>query len=233
MAAGMYTAVGVLSALVERDRSGEGQHVDVAMLDAQVALMENAIVRYTSTGEVPGPVGYRHPLSTPHQAFPASDGWVVVANVKDHNWALFCGLIGCDELATDERFQTSANRTRNYAALEPVLFEAFRKKTKLEWEQVLSPIALVGPVNSVDEVVADPQVNARAMLVDLPTWTGGTLKVSNTPVHHSRTPGGAKRGAAKPGEHAYEILAHAGYSQAEVDDLISAGVVGRLDDPRE
>ena len=99
MGAGMFTAIGVLSALVERDRSGLGQHVDVAMLDAQVALMENAIVRHTSTGQVQGPVGLRHPLSTPHQAFPAKDGWVVVANVKDHNWALFCATLGCDELA--------------------------------------------------------------------------------------------------------------------------------------
>jgi len=229
MAAGIFTAIGVLSALVERDRSGQGQHVDVAMLDAQVALMENAIVRYTSTGEVQGPVGYRHPLSTPHQAFPASDGWVVVANVKDHNWPLFCGLLGCDELATDERFLTSANRTRNYAALEPVLFEAFRRKTKAEWQQVLGSIALVGPVNRVDEVVADPQVAARDMLVDLPTWTGGSLTVSNTPVKHSRTPGGATRGAAKPGEHAYEILSHIGYTEEDVDRLVAEGVVGRLE----
>jgi crotonobetainyl-CoA:carnitine CoA-transferase CaiB-like acyl-CoA transferase len=177
---------------------------------------------------VQGPVGYRHPLSTPHQAFPASDGWVVVANVKDHNWALFCGLLGCDDLATDERFVTSASRTRNYAALEPVLFEAFRQKTKKEWETILSPIALVGPVNRVDEVVADPQVTAREMLVELPTWTGGALRVSNTPVKHSRTPGGARRGAAKPGEHATEILAHAGYSAEDVERFVAAGVVGRL-----
>lgn len=228
MAGGMFTAIGVLSALVERDRSGEGQHVDIAMLDAQVALMENALVRHTSTGEVQGPVGYRHPLSTPHQAFPAKDGWVVVANVKDHNWALFCGLLGCDELATDERFQTSATRTRNYAALEPILFEAFRQKTKKEWEEILSPIALVGPVNRVDEVAADPQVAARNMLVDLPTWTGGTLRVANTPVKHSRTPGGARAGAPKPGGDAYEILAHAGCSPEDVDRLIAAGVVGQL-----
>jgi CoA:oxalate CoA-transferase len=228
MGAGMYTAIGVLSALVERDRSGEGQHVDVAMLDAQVALMENAIVRNTSTGEVQGPVGLRHPLSTPHQAFPAKDGWVVVANVKDHNWALFCGLLGCDELATDERFTTSPIRTKNYEALEPILFEAFRQKTKAEWQEVLSPIALIGPMNRVDEVVADPQVNARNMIVELPTWTGASLRVSNTPVKHSRTPGGPERGAAKPGEHAFEILAHAGYSEADVQRLIEAGAVGEF-----
>lgn len=228
MGAGMYTAIGVLSALVERDRSGKGQHVDVAMLDAQVALMENAIVRNTSTGEVQGPVGLRHPLSTPHQAFPASDGWVVVANVKDHNWALFCALIGCDELATDERFLTNPVRTKNYPALEPILFEAFRKKTKAEWEAILGEIALVGPVNRVDEVVADPQVAARNMIVELPTWTGASLRVSNTPVKHSRTPGGATCGAPKPGADALEILGHVGYSTDEVGRLIEAGVVGEL-----
>lgn len=231
MGAGMFTAIGVLSALVERGRSGLGQRIDVAMLDAQVALMENAIVRYTATGEVQGPVGLRHPLSTPHQAFPASDGWVVVANVKDHNWALFCALIGCDELATDERFITNAIRTRNYAALEPILFAAFRKKSKAEWQEILSPIALVGPVNRVDEMVADPQVAAREMLVDLPTWTGASLRVANTPVKLSRTPGGASRGASKPGEHAEEILGLLGYTPAEVTGLIEAGAVGQFQEP--
>lgn len=228
MGAGLYTTIGVLSALVERDRSGQGQRVDVAMLDAQVALMENAIVRYTSTGEVPGPVGYRHPLGTPHGAFPAKDGWVVVANVKDHNWAFFCATLGCDELGFDERFLTSPDRTKNYAELEPVLFEAFRQKTKAEWQELLSPMALIGPMNRIDEVVADPQVNARDMIVELPTWTGGTMRVANTPVRHSRTPGGATRGASKPGEHATELLALAGYTEAEVANLIESGAVGEL-----
>ena len=225
MAGGMYTAIGVLSALVERASSGKGQHVDVAMLDCQVALMENPVVRYLSTGEVPGPVGFRHPLSTPHQAFPASDGWVVVANVKDHNWPLFCATLGCDELATDERFATNATRTRNYGALEPVLFEAFRKKTQKEWEALLSDIALIGPLNRVDQMVADPQVAAREMIIELPTWTGESLKVASTPVKHSRTPGGPQRGAAKPGEHSASILEAAGFEAGRIAGFIERGVV--------
>ena len=203
----MFTTIGVLSALVERSRSGLGQQVDVAMLDCQVALMENAIVRYTSTGEVPGPVGFRHPLSTPHQAFPASDGWIVVANVKD--WPLFCGVVGCDELALDERLQTNEGQTRHCAELE-----------------VLGDICLVGPVNDVAEVVADPQVDARGMLVDLPTWTGGALRVANTPVRLSRTPGGATRGAPAPGADTLEVLAkEAGLSQEAIQQLLSRGLV--------
>lgn len=226
MAAGMFTAIGVLSALVERQTSGLGQHVDVAMLDSQVALMENPIVRYFGTGEVQPRAGLRHPLSTPHQALPASDGWFVVAGVRDHNWQLFCGKIGADELAVDERFSENALRTRNYVELEPLMFEATRKRTKAEWIEELSDHFLVGPLNNIAEMAADPQVNHRNMIVELSTWTGGTLKVSNTPVKHSRTPGGAERGAAKPGEHSEEILHAAGFSADEVRGFVETGVVG-------
>lgn len=224
MAGGMFTAIGVLSALVERATSGLGQHVDVGMLDCQVALMENALVRHLATGEVPGPVGYRHPLSTPHQALPASDGWVVLAGVKDTNWQLFCGIIGCDDLITDERFAANASRTAHYADLEPILFEAFRKRTVSEWLDVLSEHFLIGPLNTVADMARDPQVAARDMIVELPTWTGGSLRVANTPVKLSRTPGGATRGASKPGQHTRDALADAGYSPAEIEDLIGRGV---------
>jgi CoA:oxalate CoA-transferase len=226
MAGGMFTAIGVLSALVERERSGLGQHVDVAMLDCQVALMENPIIRYFATGEVQKRAGLRHPLATPHQAFPASDGWVVVAGVKDHNWQFFCGKIGADALAVDERFTLNADRTKHYDILEPLLFEAFRKRTVAEWLEELGDEFLVGPLNTIADVAKDPQVHARNMIVELPTWTGGTLKVSNSPVKHSRTPGGAERGAAKPGEHSRSILAAAGYTDDDVEALIASGAVG-------
>lgn len=226
MGAGLFTAIGVLSALVERSKSGLGQHVDVAMLDCQVALMENPIVRHANTGEVPGPVGYRHPLSTPHQALPAKDGWLVLAGVKDTNWSLFCGLIGCDDLILDERFTKNADRTRHYDVLEPILFEAFRKRTVAEWLEALSSSFLIGPLNTVDRVVADPQVQAREMVVELPTWTGGSLRVSNTPVKHSRTRGGPSTGAARPGEHTADLLAKAGLSAEEVAELVARSIAG-------
>jgi len=226
MGAGLFTAIGVLSALVERSKSGLGQHVDVAMLDCQVALMENAIVRYANTGEVPGPVGYRHPLSTPHQALPAKDGWLVLAGVKDTNWELFCGLIGCDDLILDERFTKNADRTRHYDVLEPILFEAFRKRTVAEWLDTLSSSLLIGPLNTVDKVVVDPQVQAREMVVELPTWTGGSLRVSNTPVRHSRTRGGPTSGASRPGEHTADLLAKAGLSPEQVEGLVARGIAG-------
>ncbi|TAJ19322.1 MAG: CoA transferase [Dehalococcoidia bacterium] len=224
MGGGLWTTVGVLSALVERNTSGKGQYVDVAMLDAQIAFLENAIVRYTSTGEIPEPVGFRHPIGTPHQAVPASDGWVVIAGVKDSNWALFCGSIDADHLAVDPRFLKAADRTTNYEELEPLMFEAFRKKTMNEWLEILADVCWIGPMNNIAQAVADPQVNARDMLRELPTWTGGTLKVANTPVKLSRTPGGAERGAPKPGADTIDFLKKAGVDQAKIDSLIAAGV---------
>ena len=225
MAGGLFTAIGVLAALVERSRSGEGQYVDVAMLDAQVALMENAIVRHCATGVVPGPIGTRHPLNTPFQAFPASDGWIVIAGVKD--WALFCARIGRDELIFDDRFATRSLRNEHHAELEPLLNETFRTRTVDEWLAELSEVCLIGPMNTVDRVVADPQVKAREMIVDLPTWNGGQMQVAGTPVKLSRTPGGPVRGASRPGEHTAEILAaHAGLSDEQVADLVARRVVG-------
>jgi crotonobetainyl-CoA:carnitine CoA-transferase CaiB-like acyl-CoA transferase len=221
----MYTSIGVLSALVERASSGEGQHVDVAMLDSQIALMENPVVRHFATGEIQPRAGLRHPLSTPHQAFPASDAWFVVAGVRDRNWQLFCGLIGADELAVDERFSENALRTANYEALEPLMFEATRRMPREHWLEVLKDEFLVGPINNIAEAVRDPQVQHRNMLRELPTWTGEMLTVSNTPVKHSRTRGGAERGAPAPGEHSREVLGSVGFLETELDDLVARGVI--------
>ena len=223
MGGGVWTTIGVLAALQERSVSGKGQYVDVAMLDAQITFLENAVVRYTSTGEVPGPVGYRHPIGTPHQAVPASDGWVVIAGVKDHTWPLFCARIGLDELGFDERFVKAADRTRNYEELEPYLFEAFRKRTVAEWLEELAEVCWVGPLNNIEQMVADPQVQARDMIRELPTWTGETLRVANTPMKLSRTPAGAERGAAKPGEHTIDFLKMAGLDDEAIQRLISQG----------
>jgi CoA:oxalate CoA-transferase len=224
MAGGLFTAIGVLAALVERASSGLGQYVDVAMLDCQVALMENAIVRHLATGENPGPIGTRHPLTTPFQAFPAADGWFVIAGVKD--WALFCARIGRDDLIFDERFSTNPLRTQNHAELEPILFDVFRTRTLAEWLAELGEVCLVGPMNTVAQVVNDPQVRAREMIVELPTYTGGAMGVAGSPVKLSRTPPGPVTGTARPGEHTAAILREAGLTDAQIADLAARGIAG-------
>src|SRR5690606_8461902 len=146
----------------------------------------------------------RHPLNMPFQAFPTSDGHIVLAGVKD--WHLFCGLIERDDLVADERFGNIAQRLKHHAILEPMLNETFSKKTTAEWLGLLSPHFLIGPLNTIDQMAVDPQVNAREMFVDLPTWKGGNMRVVNSPVKLSRTPVAVTRGADSPGGHTRAIL---------------------------
>ena len=228
MAGGMYTAIGVLAALHEREQSGKGQHVDVAMLDSQVALLENAVVRAANTAESPGPIGTRHPLVTPFQAFPTADGHLVLAGVKD--WQLFCAKIDRIDLFDDPRFETNALRTQHHAELEPLLEDAFRKQTTAEWEHILEGVCIVAPLNDIPAMLADPQVAAREMVAELPTGAGGALKVSSTPVKMSRTPPQVNRGASQPAQHTREILRSTGRTDAQIDALAAAGVISLPDD---
>lgn len=191
--AGLFTATGILAALHERERSGEGQMLDVSMLDAQIALMENPIARFFATGEVPQKLGTRHPSTTPFQAFPTADGYVVIALYwgVENQWELFCATIGRPELMNDARFRTPNLRTLNHAVLEPLLNEALRKKTTEEWLRGFDAIGLpCGPLNDVPHAVEQPQVKARAMIREVEHPSGFSLKVTDTPLKLSRTPGG-------------------------------------------
>ena len=224
MAGGLFMAQGVLAALVERGRSGKGQYIDVAMLDAQVNLAENAVVRHFATGELPSRIGTRHPLNTPFQALPTKDGYVVLAGVRD--WALFCGLIGHDELIADPRFAASRDRTKHHAELEPILFDAFRQRTNDEWLAILGDKFLIAPLNTIADMGRDPQVNHREMLVDLPSWKGRSFRVVNSPVKLSRTPVKLTRGTDRPGGHTRAILKDVlGKPDDEVERLFAEGVV--------
>ena len=227
--AGLFTAIGVLAALRERDQSGEGQLVDVSMLDCQIALLENAFVRYFATGESPGPIGTRHPLATPFQAFPTKDGYLVLALSwsVENQWELFCALIGETELINDSRFETSALRTEHHAELEPILNEALRRRTTQEWLREFDAIGLpCGPLNTVPQAAELPQVRAREMLVEVEHPIIGKLPLANTPVKLSRTPGGIKGPSPAVGQHTNEVLGELlDLSVDEVERLRQAEVV--------
>lgn len=230
IAAGLFTAVGVLSALHERERSGEGQMVDVSMLDCQIAILENAIVRYFATDRVPGPIGTRHPLATPFQAFPTKDGYIVLALSwgVPNQWELFCAVIGRPDLIDDARFETSALRTRHHAELEPMLNEALMRRTTAEWLAEFDAIGLpCGPLNTIPQAVVQPQVRARDMLIELKhPRMGRPLTVPNTPVKLSRTPGGVRGLAPDVGEHTEAVLSSwLGVAAEEIARLEEAGVV--------
>jgi CoA:oxalate CoA-transferase len=229
IAGGLFTAIGVLAALQERERSGEGQMVDISMLDCQVAILENAFMRYFFTGEVPGPIGTRHPAATPFQAFPTKDGYIVLAVSwgVENQWELFCALIERPELITDERFDTPHARTANHAQLEPLLNDALMQRSNAEWIKEFDAIGLpCGPLNNIAQAAAMPQVAARDMLVEVDHPQIGRLPLANTPVKLSRTPGGIKGTSPALGQHTDETLrALLGLSEEEIARLREAGVV--------
>ena len=229
IAAGLYTTIGVLAALHERERSGQGQMIDIAMLDCQVAILENAFIRYFATGELPKPIGSRHPLATPFQAFPTSDGWIVLALSwgVENQWELFCATIGRLDLIDDPRFDTPALRTEHHAELEPILNEAMRQKATSEWLREFDAIGLpCGPLNNIAQAAEQPQVVARRMLVEVEHPRIGRLKLPDTPVKLSRTPGSIKGPSPALGQDTYEVLSSLlGLSAEEMAELTAAGVI--------
>jgi CoA:oxalate CoA-transferase len=229
IAAGLYTAIGVLAALHERYTSSQGQMLDIAMLDCQIAILENAFVRYFATGELPQPLGTRHPVATPFQAFPTADGWIVLAISwgVENQWELFCATIGRPELIDDPRFDLPHLRTQHHAELEPILIEALRQKTTAQWLAEFDAIGLpCGPLNNIAQAAAHPQVQARRMLVEVEHPRIGSLTVPDTPVKLSRTPGGVIGPPPALGQHTREVLSSLlGLSQVELDELAADGVI--------
>jgi CoA:oxalate CoA-transferase len=240
--AGLYTAIGILAALQERERSGRGQMLDISMLDCQIAILENAFARYFATGEVPKPIGTRHPLATPFQAFPTKDGWIVIALSwgVENQWELFCATIGRSDLIGDSRFETPGLRTKHHADLEPALNDALRHKTTTEWLREFDAIGLpCGPLNDIPSAAAQPQVTAREMLVDVEHPDGFSLKIADTPLKLGRTPGGIQGPPPALGEHTDAVLSEllgltpdeiASHREAEVVFGPLPSPVGRIRD---
>lgn len=188
--AGMFACIGLLAALREREQSGRGQFLDIGMLDCQVAALENALARYFATGEIPGPLGTRHPVFSPFQAFKTADGYIVIALIGGgrNQWALFCSALGLLELIDDERYQTGWSRTENYVSLEPRLIEVLKKKTTREWIKELTELGIpCGPINNIAQVVEDPQVKQRKMIIEIDHPKLKKVKAVNTPLRFSRT----------------------------------------------
>jgi CoA:oxalate CoA-transferase len=229
IAAGLFTAIGVLAALHERERSGRGQMIDVAMLDCQISILENAFARYFASGQVPEPIGTRHPVATPFQAFPTRDGYIVLALSwgVENQWELFCASIGRADLIDDPRFDTGPLRTAHHGELEPILIEAMKKKTTAEWVQEFDGIGLpCGPLNNVAQAAALPQVKAREMLVEVEHPRIGRFPLPNTPVKLSRTSGGVRGPSPGLGQHTDEVLRELlGLADAEIEGLREAGAI--------
>ena len=227
LSASLFSVVGVLAALSRAQRTGEGQLVDISMLDCQIALLENAIARYFVGGEVPGPLGSRHPAITPFQFFAAADGHVVIAVGNEGLWARLCQVLGRPELVDDPRFASNADRTENHPELEAALSEVLARKSVAEWEEALGAAGIpCGPIYNVEQLVADPQVAARQMLVQLSHPVAGEQIVPNSPLRFSDTPVQLAEPAPILGQHTQEVLGERlGLDAAELEELRRAGVI--------
>ena len=181
--AGLYAAVAVNAALLHRERTGEATKVDIAMFDCQLALLENAIMRYTVTGEIPGPLGARHPTITPFEAFATADGAMIVAAGNDGLYQKLCAALGRADLAAHPDYRTNDLRNRNQAKLGAEIAAEIRKRPTAEWLAVLEKAGLpCGPINTVARALDHPQVAARNMLVTVEDPEAGTLRLAGNPL---------------------------------------------------
>jgi CoA:oxalate CoA-transferase len=226
LVAALYGAIGILTAIVHRDRTGEGQAVDVAMLDCQVSFLENAIARYMVNGEDPKPIGNRHPSIVPFESFDTRDSSLVIAAGNDALWTSFCRCVGKALLATDPRFATNRLRNDNYVELKRILDELFTERTTADWIGILEAAGIpCSPINSIHELLDHPQLRAREMFVDVEHPRAGKATVVGLPVKMSRTPGSIRMPAPTLGQHGREILRDLGYTDEKIRELDSDKVV--------
>lgn len=224
---GMYSTVAVLAALAHRDRTGEGQYIDMALLDVQVAVLANQAMNYLASGKAPGRLGNAHPNIVPYQAFATQDGHIILAVGNDGQFARFCAVAGRPELAEDERFRTNRARVQNRADLVPEVAGMVARKTTAEWIAALENEAVpCGPINTLDQVFADPQVIHRGLKQTLPHPVAGSVDLVACPIKYSETPAGATTPPPTLGEHTNEVLGTLlGLETARMTALREAGVI--------
>jgi crotonobetainyl-CoA:carnitine CoA-transferase CaiB-like acyl-CoA transferase len=204
---GMYSAVGILAALYERERSGLGQHLDMALLDCQVAMMANQNLNYMTSGKAPRRAGNAHQNLVPYQVFAVSDGHMIVAVGNDTQFRAYCRVIGAPELADDPRFATNPKRVVNREVLVPILAERMAQGERDHWLAELERAGVpAGPINTLDQVYEDPQVVFREMRRELPHPTAGTVPVAASPLRLSGSPVEYRRPPPMLGEHTEQVL---------------------------
>jgi CoA:oxalate CoA-transferase len=207
LGAALYATIATMAALYDREKTGKGQHIDVAMLDSQLALCENACARFFATGKIPRPIGTKHPLVAPFQIFPTQTDDMAVVTFQNDDWGTLCKAIGKEEWIEDERFSEMEQRIANYAVLEPMLIDIFRQKPRDEWLSFFEKAGVIAsPVNNIQQVVSDHHILSREMVVEVDHGRLGSLKVVGTPMKFSRTPCEIKTASPDLGEHTQEIL---------------------------
>lgn len=224
---GLYSTSAILAALAHRDQGGAGQHIDMALLDVQVACLANQAMNYLTTGVSPRRLGNAHPNIVPYQDFPTADGDFILTVGNDSQFRKFAEVAGQPQWAVDPRFATNKQRLAHRAELIPLIRQATVFKTTAEWVMALEGAGVpCGPINDVAQVFADPQVQFRGLQVHLPHALGGTVPQVASPIRLSATPVEYRRAPPLLGEHTWEVLTGVlGLLDADVMKLREAGVV--------
>jgi formyl-CoA transferase len=223
---GMYSSVAVLAALAHRTESGRGQHIDMALLDVQVGALANMNLNYLTSGEAPRRAGNAHQNLVPYQVFECADGHVIIAAGNDGQFAKLCAAGGRPELAQDPRFEGVPNRIRHRDILVPLLADMLRTRTRAQWIACLEEVGVpCGPINSIADAFADPQVVARGLRFDLPHPLAGSVPMVGNPIRFSGTP--IEYGAPPPtlGQHTDQVLRGLNYDAEAIARLRASGIL--------
>ncbi|MEM8985245.1 MAG: CaiB/BaiF CoA-transferase family protein [Pseudomonadota bacterium] len=224
--AGLYATIGILAAYVERQRTGKGQRVDTSLMEAAASFMTWPAASYFASREIATPMGTAHPLDAPYQAFEASDGWFIVGAANQSNWLRLTKAIDAGHLANDARFLENPDRVKNLDALVDELSAIFAQNTKAHWIAVLDGAGVpTGPINNVQEMLEDPQINARDMVVTVEHETLGTVKTLGLPIRFSESATPIKKGAPTLGGDTIGVLTELGYEDEKIKQLIAGDIV--------
>jgi crotonobetainyl-CoA:carnitine CoA-transferase CaiB-like acyl-CoA transferase len=223
---GLYAGNAILAALAHREKTGQGQHIDLALLDVQVACLANQAMNYLVSGKAPRRMGNGHPNIVPYQDFPTADGDMILAIGNDGQFARFCEIAGHAEWSGDPRFATNAARVRNRTLLIPLLRQTTVMKTTAQWITLLENAAVpCGPINDLAGVFADPQVIHRGLHVEMPHAAGGSAPQVANPIHFSTTPIDYRRAPPLLGQDTAAVLKELGRNEMEIAALRAAGIV--------
>ena len=217
---GLYTTVGILAAIQERNHSGVGQSIDISLFDSQISALVNVASNYLVSGIIPKRLGNQHPNIVPYQVFPTADQEMVVAVGNDAQFRKFVQVLGVEDWADDDRFATNPKRVENRELLIGMISERMKTQSSRHWREQLEAVGVPnGPINNMKELFADPQVKAREMVVEMAHPTAEKIKLVGSPLKLSRTPVEMKRHPPLYGEHTEQVLASLGYTSEQIEEM--------------
>ncbi|OIK09146.1 CoA transferase [Bacillus sp. MUM 116] len=223
---GLYSAIAIEAALLEREKSGEGQKIDMSLMDSAVSSLANVASNYLISGNVPQRLGNDHPNIVPYSIFKTMDGEIIIAVGNDRQFSALCSLMGIPEIAEDEKYRTNKARVENRKVLTKILENQLQLKPSDDWMELFSKNNIpCGPIQNMDQVFNHPQVIARDMVVQVDHPEAGSVKLVGSPIKLSRTGTKVERHPPMPGEHTIEILQDAGYTSEEISLLIEEKII--------